>query len=149
MRINRFKQAVAATPDVRNCYQPGLQALGNYSTKVEYGDSGLLEGSVDIDACTTEKYPQANRWDYAIGYASYAYFVEVHTANDSEVETVARKLQWLKDWLASEAPELQKIKAKPVAYYWVRSGNKHLKASKYVRKAAALGIFPITKLTLP
>ena len=88
-----FEQAVKATPDVENGYKTGLGALGQYKNKINATNTRLLNGSVDIDACTTEKYPNANRWDYALAYNQKVYFVEVHSANTSEVSTVKRKLQ--------------------------------------------------------
>lgn len=143
-----FKAAVAETPDITNCYQPGLKALGTYSTKISPGNTTLCNGSVDVDSCTAALYPNANRWDYCIGYNNEAYFVEVHSANTSEVSTMLNKLQWLKDWLVNEAPELNKIKAKP-PYYWVMSGKYAiLPNSSQARQIAAAGIKPIAKLTL-
>lgn len=114
---NHFKTAVENTPDIANCYQVGLRGLGAYSNKVQLSDTSKCSGSVDIDACTTEKYPQSNRWDYGLCYREKVYFMEVHTANTGEVSTVIRKLQWLKDWLNREAPELNKLKAKEQTPY--------------------------------
>ena len=146
--VNKFKAAVEATSDIKSCYQPGLRALGTYSNKVSLSNNSLCNGSVDIDECVKAKYPNANRWDYCIGYDNKAYFVEVHSANTSEVSTMLNKLQWLKDWLNSSAPELNKIKAKP-PYYWVMSGKYAiLPNSSQARQIAAAGIKPIAKLTL-
>jgi hypothetical protein len=61
---NLFRKAVEDTPDIANCYQVGLRGLGAYSSKVQLSDTSKCSGSVDIDACTTTKYPQSNRWDY-------------------------------------------------------------------------------------
>ena len=44
---SEFKKAVSATPDIRNCYENGLQALGTDSVKIHL--AGTCEGSVDID----------------------------------------------------------------------------------------------------
>lgn len=145
---NKFKAAVEATPDIKNCYQPGLKAMGSYSTKISLSNSTLCNGSVDIDECVKAKYPNSNRWDYCFGYNSKAYFVEVHSANTSEVGTMLNKLQWLKDWLVNKAPELNKIKAKP-PYYWVMSGKYAiLPNSSQARQIAAAGLKPIAKITL-
>ncbi len=145
---NKFKEAVEATAEIKNCYQPGLKALGAYSAKVALTDNSLCNGSVDIDECVRTKYPNSNRWDYCIGYNNKAYFVEVHSANTAEVSTMLNKLQWLKDWLNSKAPELNKIKA-PVPFYWVMSGKYAIQPnSPQSRKIAQAGIKPIAKLSL-
>ena len=124
IEANRFKTAVENTPDIANCYQVGLQALGKYSKKIELDDTMLCSGSVDIDACTKAKYPQSSRWDYALCYKAEVFFVEVHTANSTEVGAVLNKFQWLKDWLNNEAPEINKLKAKSqTPFVWIQSKN--------------------------
>lgn len=147
---NKFKEAVIATPEACDCYQQGLQALGNYSKKVELSNARKVEGSVDIDACVSKKYPSANRWDYALGYDAEAYFVEVHSAQTNEVSTVLKKLQWLKDWLNDTATELNQIKVKNrTPYYWVQSGKFDiLKTSPQYRQLINAGLMPIPKLKL-
>jgi hypothetical protein len=107
-----FKEAVETTPEVATGFQSGLTALDSkYKAKISVLDTRLLEGSVDIDLCTTAKYPNDNRWDYAFAYDKKVYFVEVHTANTSEVSVVLKKLQWLKDWLNNKAPNINRLKA--------------------------------------
>lgn len=143
---NNFKAAVEATPDIKNCYQTGLAALGKYSSKIKL--SGTCQGSVDIDSCVKDKYPTSNRWDYTIGYKSEAYFIEVHSANTSEVDVVLRKLAWLKQWLHHEAPELNKIKAK-APYIWLMSGGYNiLKNSSQHRRIIKEGMNPKSVLSL-
>jgi len=147
-QILTFKQAVEATPDIANGYKNGLSALGQYSNKINAADTRLLNGSVDIDTCTTLKYPNANRWDYALAYSQKVYFVEVHSAKTSEVSAVLRKLQWLKDWLNSHAPEINKMKAQQ-PYYWIMSNNnKILKGSSQARQISQAGLKPISCLNL-
>lgn len=145
-----FQQAVAATPDVATGFKPGLTALGNYSSKVTVADTTRLEGSIDIDTCTTAKYPNDNRWDYAFAYKGEAFFIEVHSANTSEVSTVIKKLQWLKNWLHQQAPEIGKLKAKNLpTFYWIQSkGFSIPKTSRQYRLAGSVGIKPIAKLNL-
>lgn len=145
---NLFRLAVEATEDVANCYHPGLQALGNYSKKIELTAS-KCNGSLDIDSCTIAKYPQENRWDYAISFNSQVYFVEVHSANTAEVSTVLKKLQWLKDWLAREAPEIKKLQAPGLAFYWLQSKSFDiLPGSSQARQLAIARLRPIPKLIL-
>lgn len=145
-QIGVFQRAVIATPDITNCYQPGLRALGGNSSKIQL--SGAAEGSVDIDACTANKYPNANRWDYTFGFKSQAYFVEVHSANTGEASTVIAKLNWLKQWLHQHAKPLNAIKAdKP--FYWIQSNGFHiLPQSRQYRLVVKEGIKPIAKLVL-
>ncbi len=138
------------TPDVADCWKPGLQAFGEYSRKIELSDQNSCEGSVEIDKCTSDKklYPDENRWDYVLGYQQQAYFVEVHSANTGEVNTVLKKLQWLKDWLNQHAPEINKLKARE-PYYWVQSGKfAILKNSPQIRRVNQKGLMPVPKLKL-
>ncbi|MBL7796646.1 MAG: hypothetical protein JNJ90_09100 [Saprospiraceae bacterium] len=146
---NCFKTAVENTPDVSDGYQVGLQALGNYSQKVNLSSNGKCEGSLDIDSCTRVLYPQENRWDYAIGYDSKVYFAEVHSAQTNEVSTMLRKLEWLKNWLNNHAPEIKKIRAGH-PYFWIMSGKYDiLPGSRQARKIAKAGMKPIPILNLP
>lgn len=145
-----FQQAIESTPEIANCYQLGISALGQYSNKIVPADTRQCEGSVDIDACTKAKYPRASRWDYAIGYANKVYFVEVHGATTSEVSAVEKKLIWLKDWLRAEAPELYALRANEKPYYWIQSGKFDiLRTSPQYKRVAQLGLLPVPKLSLP
>jgi hypothetical protein len=144
-----FKSAVELTSDVATCYRVGLRALGAHSQKIQLGNTTLCEGSVDLDSCTTQLYPQSNRWDYFFSYKSEVYFVEVHGANTSEVSTVLRKLQWLKDWLNSSAPEINKLKSKNNPFYWIQSNGFDIPpTSRQYKQIVQYGIKPIRKLTL-
>lgn len=145
-----FKKAVETTEDIKLCYKEGLTALGKYSAKVSVSNLKLLQGSVDIDKCTSSKYPNSNRWDYAFSYDGEVFFVEVHSANSREVSTVLRKLQWLKDWLNEEASEINKLKAKnKQTYYWIQSKRFAIpKTSPQYRAAINAGIRPISILKL-
>jgi hypothetical protein len=138
-----FKQAVEETPDIAKGFQEGLKAMGKHSNKVVVIRSTHdLQGSVNIDECTEHLYPHENRWDYAFSYQDEVYFVEVHSAHTREVSTVLKKLQWLKDWLHSKAPELRKLQAKK-PYYWIQSDKfAILKTSPQYRKATEQGLLP-------
>lgn len=146
-----FKEAVVATKDIANCYQVGLRALGKYSKKIRFKDPQKCCGSINIDECITKKYPQDNRWDYAICYDSEVFFVEIHSANTSEVSTVLRKLQWLRDWLVGEAPEVYQLRAKSkTPFYWIQSkGNHILSNSRQARQVAISGLKLVSVLQLP
>lgn len=143
-----FKKAIESNSDLAKQYQTGLNALGKYKSKIHLTDGSLCEGSVDIDNCLLQKYPNSNRWDYVFSYEGEAYFVEVHSAETSEVGTVIKKLVWLKDWLIREASVLNSIKAKK-PYYWIQSNSFHiLPKSPQYRLAVQNGILPISKLKL-
>lgn len=146
-----FKKAVETTKDIENCFQAGLKALGKYSSKIVLRDPKKCCGSVDIDGCVTKKYPQDNRWDYAICYDGDVFFAEVHSANTGEVSTVLRKLQWLRNWLNLNAPEINKLRARSkTPFYWIQSNGNHiLPNSKQARQVAISGLRPVAILQLP
>lgn len=144
-----FQKAVEATDEIKNCWKPGLQALGSYSTKIKLGDKEVC-GSVDLDGCLAGQklYPSENRWDYAVCYNGKVYFVEVHSAESSEVEVVRNKQSWLTNWLNSKAPELVKLKASG-PNHWVQSGRMNIpKESRHYRKAVQMKLIPKPSLVL-
>lgn len=146
-----FKQAVEATPDVKDCYQKGKQAiLKKERNKVELTDPLKCSGSLFIDKCLVDQKIDTgkNRWDYAIDYNGEVYFFEVHSAKTDEVSKVLKKLQWLKDWLRTSAPEIDALKAK-TPYYWVKSKSYSiLPYSSEERAFQEKGLRPISKLIL-
>ncbi len=78
-------------------YHEGLGAiLRQHRSKIVLLDTRGCEGSIDIDSCIKDKYPNDSRWDYCFAYKGDVFFVEVHTANSSEVSAVIKKLTWLK-----------------------------------------------------
>jgi len=124
----------------------------NERNKVELNDSKKCGGSLFIDQCLLNQklYPNDNRWDYAIDYNGEVFFFEVHKASSGEVSTVLKKFQWLKDWLAQKAPEINALKAKSkTPYYWVQSNGFHiLPNSSCERAVREKGLKPISKLVL-
>lgn len=119
-----FKDAIENTPEISGGYKTGLSALGAHSKKVIIPADVSVDGSVDIDKETVFLYPGDNRWDYAFSCNGKVYYVEVHSANTSEVSTVIRKLHWLKSWLASKAPELVRLTDyRRGPFYWIQSSN--------------------------
>ena len=150
-RKKSFQEAVAGTPDISACCRNGLEAvLQRHRSKILLQDPRGCEGSVDIDACVLAKYPNDSRWDYCFAYKGDVFFVEVHTANSSEVSTVIRKLTWLKEWLNKNAPGINELKARHVTpFYWIQSAGFNIPShsSKY-RQAYQAGIKPIPRLEL-
>ena len=121
-----FKQAIEVTPGLENAYMPGLRALRSADRPhIDPAVPRCLTGSVDIDSALQRIEPHANRWDFAIAYkhanrtAEYVYWVELHTASDSEVKVVIKKALWLQTWLKMEGKPLSKFECEIV---WVSSG---------------------------
>lgn len=143
-----FEETVKATDDIASGFRPGLQALGTNSVVIKAQNNRNINGSVDIDTTTSSFYPQAPRWDYVVGYKEYAYFVEVHPANTSNVNEMINKKEWLENWLATHAPKL-KNKKSSAPYYWVPSGKVAiLKTSPQFRKIALNHILIVKKVEL-
>jgi hypothetical protein len=147
-----FKEAVQATPEVRNNHCEGKLAIpSGERNKVELLDPRKCGGSLFIDQSLIDQgfYPNDSRWDYAIDYNGEVFFFEVHTANTSEVSTVLKKLAWLKDWLRQKAPEINTLKAtSKTPFYWVQSNGYHiLKNSAQERQVIQKGLKPISKLS--
>lgn len=141
-----FKAAIENTPLLEKAFKNGLQALGSNSSKVKPTDTKKCEGSVDIDTAVKSTYPNAPRWDYALGYDGTTHFIEVHTAKTDEVKPVLKKYQWLKDFLIEDAPELNKD---PKHFHWIASGGNHiLKGSVQARQLAQSGINLVGQLIL-
>jgi len=144
-----FQQAVKQTSDVAAGFQTRLKALGKYHTKIQVTDGSLLNGSIDIDDCTKKKYPDENRWDYALAYNETIYFVEIHSANTSEVSVVLKKHEWLKNWLNQHAPLINQLKKAKPAYYWIGSNNFNiLRSSPQYRRIAQANLMPVSRLQL-
>ena len=150
MEKSDFQKAVEGTPEISTAYRSGLQALKRSDRGAfDVADTRLLDGSVDIDTAVQEKYPNENRWDYAIGYSGKVCYVEVHPAYTSEVSVVENKLRWLKIWLKENAPLLDAIPKATPAFVWAQTGKGAiLPRSSQARKLATMGIAvtPVCKL---
>jgi len=141
-----LKVAVEQTDDVKGNFQIGLGAVhGNERQKIVVPDTRCILGSLDIDASTLTKYPQENRWDYAIEYNQEVFFIEIHPASTSDVSTVLAKLDWLKGWLKNKAPNISALKPKDKQpYHWVYTNkNAILPGSKYAKQLAQKNLFPV------
>ena len=159
-----FKQAVkGAPPPVDDAYRNGIQALNKGHRKyMECSDANRLTGSIDLDAALRQvpEHASASRWDYGIGYRpkrepEQAVWVEVHSANTSQVSVVLRKLQWLRDWLngddAEQLKQMTDAADSGIRFVWVASnGVKILKNSPQSRRLSMSGIGnPVPRLQLP
>ena len=136
-----FKEAIEKTPSLKGAYCAGLQALRKQDAKhIEAEDTRSIKGSVDVDAANLAAEPQANRWDFGIAYkhtnrdAEVIYWVETHTASDSEVSCVLRKAAWLQNWFKGKGRLLAAFEKD---IYWVSSGSTKFTLSAPQRKQMA------------
>lgn len=143
---NPFRQAVSNTPDLgEDAYCLGLRALTDkHRGCIKPGTAQIL-GSVNLDAALCPRYPDASRWDYAIGMqknnSSYAIWIEFHPASTPNVKEVLEKLRWLKEWLSSKAPELHRLTPPRAAYHWLATGGVHItRNSRQARQLAQAGL---------
>lgn len=102
-------------------FRPGLQALGSNSNYISAQDTRAIEGSVDIDSCLLNLYPNSPRWDYIIGYSGKVYFIEIHPATDGKVDLIIRKSKWVRTWIDQNLKEFNILKKEP--FLWVASGK--------------------------
>ncbi len=151
-----FRAAIDATGHLE--WKPGLHAIkrSEGAGQVAGQDSDSLLGGACIDDDCKPAYPNDSRWDYVIGYGRrggpVAYFIEVHSAETSDVSTVEKKLTWLLGYVQADAQqELAKL---PREIHWVASGRinipKHVpqyrKLQTTLRKRGLRG--PVKQLTL-
>lgn len=137
-----FKQAIDEADHLQ--LKNGLAAVkrGEGKGKIFADDSRQVLGSADIDGAYLKVAPQANRWDYVIGYNRsgkvVAYFVEVHSAITSQVSRIEKKLKWLvEEFLRRESNV--KLAALPKEFHWVASKNVKIpKHTEQYRRLAKL-----------
>lgn len=135
-----FETAVRRTPHLGDCFRPGLQALrATDRSRVRAARPRRVRGIVDLDAALSAELPDEPRWDYGIGLpegqnSDRAVWVEVHPASSHHVDEVISKHRWLRSWLNSEAPELERISRH---YVWLASGAVALTAGSLQRKRVA------------
>jgi hypothetical protein len=140
-----FKEAVEKTPGLKNAHKLGLRALrAEDRPHVVAEDTRSLTGSADIDTAFQKLDPNANRWDFAIAYqhanrtAEFIYWLELHTASDSQVKVVIKKALWLRNWLRDTGKLLGKFEREIV---WVSSGATSFTLSApQVKQMAQVGL---------
>jgi len=121
-----FKQAIDEADHLQ--LKDGLKAIkrGEGKGRIVAEDLERVLGSVDIDGDSLKAAPNANRWDYVIGYNRsgqvVAYFAEVHSAVTSAVSTIEKKLDWLvQEFLRHE--NSRKLARLHKEIHWVASRN--------------------------
>ena len=141
-----LKIAVDKTEDVKGNFHMGLGALKSSDRqKIIVPNTRYILGSLDIDTSTKEKYPQKNRWDYAIEYNNETFFIEIHPGSTNQIPIVLAKLEWLKKWLTEKAPEIKVLKPKnKPPYHWIYT-NRYaiLPNSKYGKLLAQKQLVPV------
>jgi len=130
--------------------RPGLKALGAHRVRVEVARPRRAAHSVALDKALEADLRNAHRWDYGIDLTAtggaHVAWVEVHTATSSEVETVLRKLAWLKQWLAEEHDACAKVGR---SFHWVATdAGVHIDSARRRRLAAAGLRMPQSRLRL-
>ena len=145
-----FRQAVENTPEIKDGYCSGLKAVkGSERTKITADEPAFIDGSVDIDSCVLALYPDDARWDYAISFKGQVCFLEIHPACDKEIKKMNDKLQWLKRWLKTKAPQIDTLPRYSKPFCWVPSGGTgFLSTSVSRKKIALLGISYENRLEL-
>lgn len=138
-----FKNAIGKVPELVPHLQDGLGALRHEDRPHIVADEPRrLQGSVDIDKAYLAAQPNANRWDFAIGFRHHnrtedtIYWVEIHTASDSQVSVVARKFQWLKEFLRSKREVFERYEQE---FFWVASGSTSFTQTSQQARKYALG----------
>ena len=141
---SQFRTAVTACSDLT--LRDGLQAVSPANrVRIRPRDPRSVTGSVDIDADLRERFPTDNRWDYAVGYKGSdnrekVFFIEVHSAETSEISCVIRKAQNLKAWAERNASDLWNMTV-PREIHWVASGRCDLRLNdSYKRLLAKAGV---------
>lgn len=143
-----FKEAVKKTTHLENAYCVGLQALEDKcKPHIEAEDTRKFTGSVFVDDAYKKADPYGNRWDYGIAYQhsnraeEVVYWVETHSARDSQVGKVIKKAAWLQKWLKGHGKHLALFEKEIV---WVSSGATKFTLSSTQRKQmAVLGLSPV------
>lgn len=136
-----FREAVQRTRGLENAWRDGFQALrAEDKPHIQAEKTRALRGSVDIDAAYQQAEPHANRWDFAIGYQhsnrekEVVYWVELHTASDSQIKVVIRKAQWLLSWFTGAGKRLSRFEKEIL---WVSSGATKISPTAPQRKQMA------------
>lgn len=139
-----FKVAIAEAGLIE-AFREGKQALSNPHRRLVDG-RGKFTGSINLDEALSGTNPDANRWDYGLGYrcgSERAVWVEVHPAHTSEVDTVILKLRWLRQWLRSESRDLEGITmaGRGSPWWWVATSGVHItRTSPQAKRLAKEGL---------
>jgi len=142
IRNSPFLEAIANTAELSGAGCPGLSGIESADrTKIVYKDPRKINGSLNIDSAVKNLYPNDSRWDYAISYNNQVCYFEVHPATDKEINKMHEKFSWLKQWLKTNAPEINRLEKMSQPYRWIPSGKTgFLSMSSSSKKIASLGL---------
>lgn len=74
----------------KNHFARGLGAIKEKSC-INVPHTRRAGGSVNLDKAMEKDFPEDNRWDYALEYDGYTFFLEVHPASTSEIKCMIKK----------------------------------------------------------
>jgi hypothetical protein len=156
-----FQQAIKSSPaPVRDVCLAGKQGMkGGHRGLVYCADTKRFLGSFDLDRAYAGAQPNANHWDYGLGFKEknkdeVMVWLEVHPATTSEVNIFLRKYDWLKNWLRTEAKDLAvltKRKDGQKCFFWLAtdSGVNIRQGSQHAKRLQAVGFdLPRQKIIL-
>lgn len=145
---SKFRAAILEVDGLASCIRDDLEALSRSERKcIEIKG---CQGSVNIDCCLREYFPNANRWDYVVGSNNKAFFIEFHRADTNQINVVINKLQWLRDWLNSNAQSLNNIRAREKTFVWIPTGKNNITSrSSYARRVAQAGLLLTKNIQIP
>lgn len=121
-----FREAVESIPAIAAHYLVGLQALRPADRdRIRISETRLLRGSVSLDEALAGTRPNQPVWDYGIGASrrpepAVVVWIESHPASSKHIRPVLAKLNWLRRWLETEAPQLDRLKSR---FVWVATGS--------------------------
>lgn len=133
--------------------KPGKQAIkGTYRKQISTGENSGFTGSVDLDHHFSNAEPNANRWDYGVGFkhgdGEFVIWIEPHPAGSSkEVDIILKKLEWLKSKLRlrgyeglSELTNMAEGKGE-IPYRWLYEGKTSFRSGgKEAKRLAQKGM---------
>lgn len=132
---------------LKDYFKKGLGALkGADKGYVDVPDTSLLSGSVALDEAAKPQYPLSNRWDYAIEYDGYTFFLEIHPASTSEIDCIINKVKFVKEWLQGVCKDFLSLPNKDTGrrcFYWISSGGTDLRVTPGSRQAKKLALYNI------
>ena len=135
-----FREAVKSVPATAAHYRVGLRALQPADReRVRISETRLLRGSVNLDEALAGTRPNQPVWDYGIGASRklepvVVVWVEPHPASSKHIKPVLAKLNWLRGWLRTEVPQLDRLKSH---FVWVATGSVALPANSRQGKIIA------------
>lgn len=157
-----FSELVKGTSSIKDCYRERLGAISRKDDRklITADDPSKFCGSVDLDNCQTgPRLQDEKRWDYIICYDGKLYFVEIHSAQSSNVSELEGKAKTLKKFLDSEEGlEFRKRKDENIPYIWlvspkakvdIRLGSEKLNGDRQSRYLNEKGLKLYKKLSFP